>query len=265
MKTQGEITREFARRLFREHGSKITVPLEYENRAELPLVVLSWQARGGERPWSDVVLLLNNLPPQMAKDVLLKEDGRGKRTSLHGAALNAPRSVIDRMLALAPDAARVKNSWGNLPLHIAARWENNFDAIEPLMNAYPDALLETNDNGNNPMDEAIKNGCSSDFLKTMLPMAMEIACSNIFHDYGTLLEDKSQYRQSVNPINLIFLEAHHRKRSADDVEKFIKQLERKPTFFRSLLQHTKKTIWSLLQLTLLVKLILNKRILVRTS
>ena len=57
MKTQGEITREFARRLFREHGSKIEVPLEYENRVELPLVVLSWQARGGERPWSDVVLL----------------------------------------------------------------------------------------------------------------------------------------------------------------------------------------------------------------
>ena len=44
----------------------------------------------------------------MAKDVLLKEDGRGKRTSLHGAALNAPRYVNDCMLAWAPDAARVK-------------------------------------------------------------------------------------------------------------------------------------------------------------
>jgi len=41
------------------------------------------------------------------------------------------------MLALAPDAARVKGSYGYLPLHTAARFNNNADVIESLMNAYP--------------------------------------------------------------------------------------------------------------------------------
>ena len=90
-----------------------------------------------------MTLILNHLPPQMAKDALMRKDDDGKYVPLHYAAFNAPRSMIDRMLALAPDAARVKTSYGDLPLHYAAGNNNNVNVIESFMNIYPDALLET--------------------------------------------------------------------------------------------------------------------------
>jgi len=95
---QDEITREFARRLYAQHGSNTDVPDEYKFYT-LPLHVLSMQAWDGGRPWSDVVLLLSNLPPRMAKDALMRKDGNFKEFPLHRAAGKAPRSVIDRILA----------------------------------------------------------------------------------------------------------------------------------------------------------------------
>jgi len=108
---------------------------------------------------------------------------------------------------------------------------NDVDAIESLMNKYPNALLETNNVGIIPMDRAIKNGLE----------AMKLSCSNKFLNYGTLLEDQALYNNSINPINLIFIEANYGKRSADDVVEFIKQLQRKPTIFRALVYHAMKS------------------------
>jgi len=73
---------------------------------------------------------------------------------------------------------------------------NNVDAIESLMNKYPNALLETNNVGITPMDRAINNGLES----------MKLSCSNKFLNYGTLLEDQALYNNSINPINLILIE-----------------------------------------------------------
>jgi len=240
VKVQVKITREFARRLVAQHGSYTDVPDEYKGWT-LPLHVLSVQAYDGKRQWSDVVLLLNHLPPRMAKDVLMRTDGYGKEVPLHAAAANAPRSVIDCMLALAPDAARVKDARGDLPLHHAAYNNNNVDAIESLMNAYPNALLETNNGGDTPIDVAINNGRGDEFLKKMLLEALKRACSNKFLNYGTLLDDKSLYNASINPVNMILLECVHDKRSADDVVEFFDQLQREPTIFRALVYHAMKS------------------------
>ena len=87
---------------------------------KLPLHILVSQALCDDRPWSDLMLVWKNLPFQMTKDALMRTDDRFKRTPLHYAAEKAPRSVIDLMLSLAPDAARVKDSSGSLPLHNAA-------------------------------------------------------------------------------------------------------------------------------------------------
>jgi len=142
------IIRKFSKRLYALHGFNTDVPIWYKG-FKLSLVVLSWQARDDKRPWSDIVLLLNNLPPRMAEDALMRKDGKYKWIPLHWAARTAPRSVIDLMLELAPGAVRVKTSTGWLPLHYAAY--NNVDALEPLVNAYPDALVETDNRGNTPL------------------------------------------------------------------------------------------------------------------
>ena len=226
-------------RLIAQHGSKIEVPDEYKG-LKFPLHVLSAQARFKVRPWSDVNLVLNSLPPRMAKDALMRKDDKYKRAPLHFASYNAPRFVIDRMLALAPNAVRVKASNGSLPLHWAA-YHNNVDAIESLVNAYPDALLETNNYGNTPMDTAIGNRRGSEFLKTLLLAAMDEASTAIFQNYGTLLEDESLYNGSINPVNIILLECIHDKRSPEDVLEFIKQLRLKPAVLQALVHHAMKS------------------------
>jgi len=238
---QDEITREFARRLIVQHGSNTDVPDEYRGDKfplhvltfQVPFHVLTAQAVDDKRPWSDVDLVLRNLPPRMAKDNLMRTDSFNEHAPLHHAASGAPRSVIVRMLKLAPEAARVKAALGWLPLHLAAR--NNVDAIESLMNDYPDALLETNNGGDTPIDIAIDNGRGDEILKK----AIKLACSNKFLNYGELLEDKSLYKQSINPINIILFEAIHKKRSPDDVVEFINELEQKRVVLTSLLNLSK--------------------------
>jgi len=212
---------------------------DYYTGFKFPLHVLTDQACYYKRPWSDVDLVLDNLPPRMAKDALMRKDSYGKRLPLHFAAFYAPRSVIDRMMSLTPDAVRVKDSDGGLPLHYAA-YENNVDAVESLVNAYPDALLETNRAGYTPMDEAINNGrgTCSEFLKNVLLTAMNEESTAKFQNYGTLLEDKSLYNGSMNPVNIILLECIHEQRSPEDVVEFIKQIQRKPAVFRALVHHT---------------------------
>jgi len=64
------------------------VPDEYIGLTS-PLHVLSWQVWNGKRPWDDVVLLMNHLPPRMAKDALMRPDGNSKVIPLHWAAGSA--------------------------------------------------------------------------------------------------------------------------------------------------------------------------------
>jgi len=90
------------------------------------------------------------------------------------------------------------------------------------------------------MDYAINKGHGDEFLKKMFLEAMKLSCSDTFYNYGELLEDQSLYKQSINPINLILIEAIHKKRSPDDVVEFIKNLEQNPTVLRSLFKHAKE-------------------------
>lgn len=64
---------------------------------------------------------------------------------------NASPFIIDRLLSMAPNVARVKDSRGCLPLHNAARHEN-VDVVNFIVNAYPGALVERNNHGKTPID-----------------------------------------------------------------------------------------------------------------
>jgi len=156
---QDEVMVQFARRLFDRNGFNIDVPDNFE-RYKLPLMVLSRQAFYNGRPWSDVELLLSNLPPQMAKVALMKIDGGSyKRTPLHYAAEYAPCSIIGAMLSLAQDAAHVKDSHGCLPLRVAANGtkRKNVDVIELFLNAHRKSVLERDFVGKTPLHYTAEN------------------------------------------------------------------------------------------------------------
>jgi len=70
------------------------------------------------------------------------------------------------------------------------------------------------------MDHAMKDRRGIEFLKKMFLEAMILSCSNKFLNYGELLEDESLYNNFINPINLILVEAIHKKRSPDNTNLF---------------------------------------------
>ena len=85
----------------------------------------------------------------------------------------------------------------------------------------PIQMHETNDGGSaTPMDHAMNNSRGNEFLKKMFFEAMKLSCSNKFLNYGELLEDESLYNNSINPINLILIEAIPKKQSPDDTNLF---------------------------------------------
>ena len=144
----------------------------------LHLHKISFEAGDGVRPWSDVMILMKHLPRLKVKEALMTGDDddvdeddvdeNSKVIPLHYAAVNAPRSVIDCMLALAPDAARVKTPGGSLPLHYAAS-NNNVDAIKSLVKAYPEAVSERNSDGRTPFHWIARHASCSviDFVLTL--------------------------------------------------------------------------------------------------
>mmetsp|Transcript_3665 Transcript_3665/g.4991 ORF Transcript_3665/g.4991 Transcript_3665/m.4991 type:complete len:265 (-) Transcript_3665:396-1190(-) len=154
----------------------------------LHLHKISFEAGDGVRPWSDVMILMQHLSRFKAREALMtgdddddvdENDGDAKVIPLHYAAVNAPRSVIDCMLAVAPDAARVKTPGGSLPLHYAAS-NNNVDAIKSLVEAYPEAVSERNSNGRTPFHWIARHASYSviDFVLALAPDAVSVKDSS---------------------------------------------------------------------------------------
>jgi len=162
-----EIVMEYAWHLVARHGLNTNVPDEYGYK--LPVHVLSAQAFYNEKSWSDVALLLRELPPRMAELALMRSDGGNQWIPLHFAAVNAPRYIIILMLSLAPDAARVKTPNGCLPLHNAA-YRKNVDILELLVNAYPEGVLEKDRYDRTPLHNAARMAPSS-IINLMLSTA----------------------------------------------------------------------------------------------
>jgi len=123
----------------------------------LTLHLLTKEACCDERLWSEVELMLSQFSPNMGEQALMWRDGHGY-CPLHYAAYNAPKSIIETMLELAPMVAQVRNSDGRLPLHDAIDNEdmfyNNVSTVELLTKAYPRGLVVKDDWGRNPVQYA---------------------------------------------------------------------------------------------------------------
>jgi len=120
----------------------------------LPLNVIAKQEFTGELQRNHVDLLLSKFPPHMAKQAIISKDGEYESCPLHDAAWTAPRSIIIRMLELAPKAAQIQDNYGELPLHNAIRFPNP-TAVELSTRAFPRGLFVTNTLLRNPINIAV--------------------------------------------------------------------------------------------------------------
>lgn len=125
--------------------------------SSLTLHLLTKEACCDEMLWSEVELMLSKFSPNMGEQALMWRDDHGY-CPLHYAAYNAPKSIIEIMLGLAPTVAQVRNSDGRLALHDAIdnddMFYNNVSTVELLTKAYPRGLLVKDDWGRNPIQYA---------------------------------------------------------------------------------------------------------------
>jgi hypothetical protein len=90
----------------------------------------------------------------------------------------APQPVaklIEKVLQMSPNSARVKNDWGSLPLHDVSKASP--DVVQMLIEAYPEALQIKDDEGSLPLHTVCMGDASTDVVKMIFeayPKAIEI-------------------------------------------------------------------------------------------
>eukprot|EP00980_Cylindrotheca_fusiformis_P003287 scaffold743_cov117-Cylindrotheca_fusiformis.AAC.6 len=94
-------------------------------------------------------------------------------------ALNAPCSVVSKLVATDPSTARTKEAnEGRLPLHLAVKHGASIDVIMLLLFAYPKASTILDRTGQTPMDYAQKLSSSSREIVNLLSLAPALVAVN---------------------------------------------------------------------------------------
>jgi len=125
------------------------------NGYTLPLHILAYEATYFSRPWSEVDQFLSKFPRNMTKDAILWVDGKHRENPLHILAKKAPPLIFKRMLSIAPEAARIQDTRGYLPIHTAIGFYSNLPVSELLVAVYPQGVLMKDVGGETPISEAI--------------------------------------------------------------------------------------------------------------
>jgi len=173
---QMNVSRDYWKKLKKLYNNFRTLP-ERSCGNTSPLNVLAFKALKDEKLWNDVELLLSKLPPYMSTQELMRRDGYFNYVPLHIAARAAPLSTIKRMLELAPESIRVQTSYGWLPLHYAASY-NNAIATEFLTYFYPRGLLVEGNDKDNPIYIGSELDRNTTIVKSMLRGLVTGLCGN---------------------------------------------------------------------------------------
>jgi len=80
---------------------------------------------------------------------------------------NASLDVVKVLMKSYPDAVRVRDENGELPLHIACQ-EAPLDVIEALVDAYPEGIKIENEFGEFPLSRAMNHPASLDAIKLLV-------------------------------------------------------------------------------------------------
>jgi ankyrin repeat protein len=118
-------------------------------------------------------------------------------------AHNASSVRVEELLRLYPQAIKVQDKHGKLPLHTALRFNGSDDVINMLFQAYPKATEVRDSEGRLPLHKALFNEASSDVIKMLFnayPKAVEVQNSG-----GWLpLHFALYYNASPDIINMVF-------------------------------------------------------------
>mmetsp|Transcript_13307 Transcript_13307/g.17440 ORF Transcript_13307/g.17440 Transcript_13307/m.17440 type:complete len:368 (+) Transcript_13307:312-1415(+) len=126
------------------------LPTEEYYECVLPLHSIVYEAWREKRSFQDVERILSDMSLNVVKRSLVMKDGCLDATPLHLASCSAPRAVICGMLRIAPEAAVIQDKYGEIPLHYAAEYQN-MDAVELLIQSFPDGLLVKGVDKRNPI------------------------------------------------------------------------------------------------------------------
>merc|ERR1712176_499217 len=148
----------------------------------------------------EIVELLLKANPDAAK--VQNENGM---LPLHNAARRrAPVEVVKALLEANPDGAKVKDQFECLPLHWAFKSEASSDSVVALLEAYPDASKEVDLDGFLPLHSAIRHEVTSDeALKAILeanPDAAEVKSKGPHHKGGNTPVHLAAYGKASHEI-----------------------------------------------------------------
>jgi len=200
-----------------------------------PIHVLVWEAVDGKREWSDVEIVLERMPRPLVRYMLCAQNGFENKTPLHLASEEAP--ILKEMIRMEPEAAKLPDKQGWLPLHYAVSSEN-FDAVKMLVTVYPPSIETKNNQMFTPLDLAFKAG--NDILLALSFGALIQYCSEAFHNIGSQIKaDNNVF--ATNPLSIILMDIFEQKRHSDEFDALIKELFSQPFWLKILCNHEKDT------------------------
>jgi len=135
--------------------------------------------------------------------------------SLYDAALHGKFKKVLERVKTHPEEARIRNSFGYLPLHwlAASQWKSvqptesaqndHFDAVVAVFRAYPEAIGYENDMGRTPLNYAVEYGASEAVVEFLQNPTMYFSEKNEYENldnYDASNKDKLTCINSSQPL-----------------------------------------------------------------
>eukprot|EP00566_Odontella_aurita_P013568 CAMPEP_0113592536 /NCGR_PEP_ID=MMETSP0015_2-20120614/37900_1 /TAXON_ID=2838 /ORGANISM="Odontella" /LENGTH=445 /DNA_ID=CAMNT_0000499081 /DNA_START=142 /DNA_END=1479 /DNA_ORIENTATION=- /assembly_acc=CAM_ASM_000160 len=141
---------------------------------------------------------------------------------IHGAVtFGAPFDIIERILEVHPDGAKLRDDRGNLPLHLGYSEGCSIEKVELIKNAYPEAADMTNNNGLVPGENLGSSAAVQKMKEEMSTMVTEaedarinlvamkeaeIAAITEKHESELLAQEEAK-REEVDALNIALEDA----------------------------------------------------------
>lgn len=147
----------------------------YYNGVESELHQLCQEAYWMARKWTEVARYVLSKSNEDIREEILRREGEYNSTALMIATKSAPFTVVKLMLEKAPDAARIRDVNGKVPLHLAIDTHREFDIISAIVDVFPKGLIEKNGNGFTPLHSAWRKNLDKSTLQKLGGSAGDVA------------------------------------------------------------------------------------------
>ena len=198
------------------HSSSMNI--QFDDKAlffgyELPLHQLFAEAFYNFGDWSKVQKCIENLPVEVSRWALTRQDGESAWIPLHFAVAShsAPFSLIELIISIAPLSVAMSNVDGLCSLHIAAYYGSSSSVIEMLALNYPYGVVLADFDCATPFERS----CIEEIRFAMMRGFIRGCCERKFYEHGSLV--KSSRGLSEHPFHLILEETAYGYWSWSDI------------------------------------------------